>query len=150
MADVDTLPTLPTSTLDIPLTYDLTPIVRALENSVPKTFGDIDERKQLANPRMQIAFEATRDPFTVSLDGQTAGSMLSSTTKEGASTTAHRPEHLELMRDQRHQATSAHLDHLEPSYHGGVEAARSHPVASVAPYSDERRDQCRSLRSASM
>jgi hypothetical protein len=72
MADIDTLPTLPTSTLDIPLTYDLTPVVRALESAVPRKFGDIDERKQLSNKRMQIAFEATRDPFTVSLDGETA------------------------------------------------------------------------------
>ena len=72
MADADTLPSLPTSTLDIPLTYDLSPVVAALERAVPKKFGNINERKQLSNKRMRIAFEAVRDPFKVSLDGQTA------------------------------------------------------------------------------
>ena len=73
MADIDTLPSLPTSTLDIPLTYDLSPVVRALENAVPKSFGSIDERHEVkGQPRMHVAFEATRDPFQVSLDGQTA------------------------------------------------------------------------------
>ena len=72
MADSDTLPSLPTSTLDIPLTYDLSPVVSALENAVPKKFGNIKERKQLPNKRMAVAFEAVRDPFSVSLNGQTA------------------------------------------------------------------------------
>jgi len=73
MADTDTLPSLPTSTLDIPLTYDLAPVVRALENAVPKNFGNIEERHAVnGQPRMHVAFEATRDPFQVSLDGQTA------------------------------------------------------------------------------
>lgn len=72
-ADTDTLPSLPTSTLDIPLTYDLAPVVRALEGAVPKRFGSIDERHSVSGqPRMHVAFEATRDPFQVSLDGQTA------------------------------------------------------------------------------
>ncbi|MEO8192775.1 MAG: DUF4403 family protein [Gemmatimonadales bacterium] len=72
LADVDTLPSLPTSTLDIPLTYDLSPVARELEKAVPKKFGDIEKRIQLPNKRMQIAFEAARDPFAVSLNGQTA------------------------------------------------------------------------------
>jgi hypothetical protein len=72
-ADTDTLPSLPTSTLDIPLTYDLSPVVRALENAVPRKFGSIDERHEVkGQPRMHVAFEASRDPFQVSLDGQTA------------------------------------------------------------------------------
>lgn len=72
-ADTDTLPPLPTSTLDIPLTYDLAPVVRALENAVPKKFGNIEERHNVnGQPRMHVAFEASRDPFQVSLDGQTA------------------------------------------------------------------------------
>ncbi len=72
MADVDTLPSLPTSTLDIPLTYDLTPVVREVEKAVPKKFGNIADRKQLSNKRIHVAFEATRGPFSVSLNGQTA------------------------------------------------------------------------------
>jgi hypothetical protein len=72
-ADTDTLPSLPTSTLDIPLTYDLSPVVKALENAVPKKFGNIEERHSVTGqPRMHVAFEATRDPFQVSLNGQTA------------------------------------------------------------------------------
>lgn len=72
-ADVDTLPSLPTSTLDIPLTYDLSPVVQALEKAVPKKFGNLNERHQIpGQPRMHVAFEALRDPFRVSLDGQVA------------------------------------------------------------------------------
>ncbi len=144
MADVDTLPTLPTSTLDIPLTYDLTPIVRALENAVPRTFGDIDERRQLANKRMQIAFEATRDPFSVSLDGQTArinavvhykgrgfynprvGPNISSSC--GIS-------------DERPRARRSITSDLRITEEWKLRGRTR--VASVAPYSDERRDQCR-------
>lgn len=73
VADTDTLPSLPTSTLDIPLTYDLSPVVQALEAAVPKKFGDINERHPVSGqPRMHVAFEANRDPFRVSLDGQVA------------------------------------------------------------------------------
>ena len=72
MADVDTMPSLPRSTLDIPLTYDLTPVAREVEKVVPRKFGDIDKRVQMKNKRMHIAYEARRDPFSVSLNGQTA------------------------------------------------------------------------------
>jgi hypothetical protein len=72
-ADTDTLPSLPTSTLDIPLTYDLSPVVKALDAAVPTKFGNIAERHNVnGQPRMHVAFEATRDPFKVSLDGQIA------------------------------------------------------------------------------
>jgi hypothetical protein len=72
-ADTDTLPSLPTSTLDIPLTYDLSPVVKALDAAVPTKFGNIAERHAVnGQPRMHVAFEATRDPFRVSLDGQVA------------------------------------------------------------------------------
>lgn len=72
LADADTLPSLPTSTLDIPLTFDLSPVVRELEKAVPRRFGDIDERKAVSNKRVHIAYEAVRDPFIVSLNGNTA------------------------------------------------------------------------------
>lgn len=72
-ADVDTLPALPSSTLDIPLTYDLSPVVQALEKAVPRKFGNIDERHTVpGQPRMHVAFEAVRDPFQVALAGQVA------------------------------------------------------------------------------
>lgn len=144
MADVDTLPALPTSTLDIPLTYDLTPIVRALEGAVPKKFGDIDERKQLANPRMQIAFEAARDPFSVTLDGQTArinavvhykgrgfynprvGPNISSSCG---------------INDQRPRARISIASDLRITEEWKLRGRTR--VASVTPYSQDRRDQCR-------
>jgi hypothetical protein len=73
VADTDTLPPLASSTLDIPLTYDLSPVVRALEKAVPRKFGDINERHPIpGHSRVQVAFEGVRDPFRVSLDGQTA------------------------------------------------------------------------------
>ncbi|HZJ01504.1 MAG TPA: DUF4403 family protein, partial [Gemmatimonadaceae bacterium] len=72
MADTDTVPTLPTSTLDIPLSVDLSPVVGELEKVVPRRFGDIDERKPVSNKRVHIAYEATRNPFLVSLNGTTA------------------------------------------------------------------------------
>ena len=72
MADTDTIPTLPTSTLDIPLSVDLSPVVGELEKVVPKRFGDIDERKAVSNKRVHIAYEAVRNPFLVSLNGTTA------------------------------------------------------------------------------
>jgi hypothetical protein len=72
-ADTDTLPPLPSSTLDIPLTYDLSPVVQALEKAVPRRFGSIDERHEVpGQPRMHVAFEAIRDPFQVALEGQVA------------------------------------------------------------------------------
>jgi hypothetical protein len=72
MADTDTIPTLPTSTLDIPLSVDLSPVVGELEKVVPRRFGDIDERKAVSNKRVHIAYEAVRNPFLVSLNGTTA------------------------------------------------------------------------------
>lgn len=72
-ADTDTLPPLPSSTLDIPLTYDLSPVIQAVEKAVPKKFGNIDERHEIpGRKQMHVAFEATRDPFRVTLDGQVA------------------------------------------------------------------------------
>ncbi len=73
LQDTDTLPALPSSTLDIPLTYDLSPVVQAIEKAVPRKFGDINVRHEIpGKPRMHVAFEALRDPFHVALDGQVA------------------------------------------------------------------------------
>src|SRR5688500_1097381 len=72
-ADVDSLPSLPISELDVPLTYDLTPLVADLEDAVPKSFGDLNEQHTSPdNKRVRFAFAAQRDPFKVTLDGQTA------------------------------------------------------------------------------
>lgn len=144
MADIDTLPTLPTSTLDIPLTYDLTPVVRALEGAVPRKFGDIDERKQLSNKRMQIAFEATRDPFTVSLDGETARiSAVIHYKGRGFYNPRVGPNISSScgINDERPRARITLVSNLTITPEWKLRGRTR--IASVAPYSEERRDQCR-------
>jgi hypothetical protein len=144
MADIDTLPSLPTSTLDIPLTYDLTPVGRELEKAVPRTFGDIDKRIDLPNKRMHIAFEATRDPFVVSLNGQTAN--ISGVVHYKGRGWYKPPIGPEVssscgIDDDRPRAriTIASDISITPEWklRGKTRAPR------VEPYSNERRDQCR-------
>jgi hypothetical protein len=68
----DSLPLLPPSLVDAPITYDLTPAVANLEASVPTKFGDIEARKRSAtNRRVNTAFAAERTPFRVTFDGST-------------------------------------------------------------------------------
>ena len=70
--DVDTLPSLPRSMIEAPITYDLTPVLASLEAAVPKTFGNIAERKpHPTNKRVHFAFAAEREPFALRLDGDT-------------------------------------------------------------------------------
>ncbi|MEJ7759033.1 MAG: DUF4403 family protein [Gemmatimonadaceae bacterium] len=143
-ADIDTLPALPTSTLDIPLTYDLSPVVEALERAVPKTFGDIDDRRQLSNKRMRVAFEAIREPFKVSLDGQTANlTAVINYQGKGWYDAPLAPE----------VSGSCGIDQPKPRARIQIATAlRITPewklrgrtrVGDVTPFSDTRRDQCR-------
>ena len=144
MADSDTLPSLPTSTLDIPLTYDLSPVVAALEKAVPKKFGNIKERKQLANKRMAVAFEATRDPFSVSLNGQTA--YISAVVHYAGQGFYKAPVVPEV-------SGSCGIDGVKPRAKITIASdLRISPdwrlrgktrVARVEPYSNDTRDQCR-------
>src|SRR5687768_8812706 len=72
-ADVDSLPTMPPSLLEVPLSYDLTPVVAELEKAIPRKFGNLDDKKPIpGNDRMHFAYAAERDPFTVTLEGNTA------------------------------------------------------------------------------
>jgi hypothetical protein len=69
---VDSLPALPPSLVDAPITYDLTPAIEKLEASVPRKFGDINARKRSeTNRRVNTAFTAERSPFQVRFDGTT-------------------------------------------------------------------------------
>ena len=71
--DTETPAGLPPSTLNVPISYDLTPIIEKLEQVVPRRFGDLDDREKLpSNNRVSYAFEAERDPFHVELEGNTA------------------------------------------------------------------------------
>jgi hypothetical protein len=68
----DSLPVLPPSLVDAPITYDLTPALEKLEASVPRKFGDINARKRSeTNRRVNTAFTAERTPFQVRFDGTT-------------------------------------------------------------------------------
>lgn len=144
MADADTLPSLPTSTLDIPLTYDLSPVVAALEKAVPKKFGNIKERKQLDNKRMAVAFEAVRDPFSVSLNGQTA---YISAVVHYAGQGFYKPPVVREVSGScgidgvkpRARITLASDLRINPDWHLRGKTR----VARVEPYSNETTDQCR-------
>lgn len=67
----DTLLTLAPSVVESEIRYDLEPALAALERAVPRTFGDITQRLDVAsNKRMHVAFEARRSPFVISVDSQ--------------------------------------------------------------------------------
>ena len=71
-AEIDLLPTLPPSIVDAPITYDLTPAIATLEAAVPRRFGNInDRRRSSTNRRVRTAFAAEREPFKVRFDGTT-------------------------------------------------------------------------------
>jgi len=144
MADTDTLPALPSSTLDIPLTYDLSPVVSALEKAVPRKFGNINERKTLSNKRMSVAFEAIRDPFAVSLNGQTA---YISAVVHYAGQGWYKPPVVREVSGScgitgvkpRAKITIASDLRINPDWHLRGKTR----VARVEPYSSEERDQCK-------
>lgn len=74
------IPELASSVVDAPISIDLGSTLQALEDAVPRSFGDIERRiKNPNNRRQEFAFEATRSPFTVALDdGElTLGSVVS-------------------------------------------------------------------------
>jgi len=65
------LPTLAPSIVDAPIAYALDPMLTALEQAVPRRFGDINHRiRSPSNPRQSFAFAATRTPFEVDFDGK--------------------------------------------------------------------------------
>lgn len=69
--EVPALPPLPPSVVDAPITYNLTSAIVALEQSVPRRFGKLDRRLAVrTSKRLQVAFHATRTPFTVAFDGR--------------------------------------------------------------------------------
>jgi hypothetical protein len=144
MADADTLPSLPTSTLDIPLTLDLSPVVSALDKAVPRKFGNIDERKSVSNKRVKIAFEATRDPFAVSLTGTTAR-IAGVVHYKGRGWYNPRigPEVSSScgINDAQPRARIVISSNLEITPDWKLKGKSR--ITDVAPYSSDRRDQCR-------
>ena len=54
------------SSFDVPLEYDFTPLLRVVEEAVPRTFGSMERQMPIrGDERRRIAFEATRGPFTM-------------------------------------------------------------------------------------
>jgi len=53
------------SRFDLPLRYDFTPVLEAVERAVPRTFGSLDSVRAIrGDDRRKYAFEATRGRFT--------------------------------------------------------------------------------------
>ena len=68
----DTVPPLPASVVEAPITYDMSGAMDSLERAIPRTYGDIDQRVQVGtNRRAHFAFSVSRAPFRLRLDGRT-------------------------------------------------------------------------------
>ena len=65
-------PPLPPTVVDIPLLVDLTTALGLLEEALPRSFGNIDRKQQIpGNKRAAFAFQVRRDPFAISVKGDT-------------------------------------------------------------------------------
>ncbi len=68
----DSLPSMPVSVIEAPVTYDLRTAIDSLEAAVPRTYGDLERRIPTANNRnVSYAFLLHRSPFRVAVRGQT-------------------------------------------------------------------------------
>lgn len=68
----DTLPSMSSSVVEAPVTYDLDTALDSLEAAVPKTYGNLDQRIETArNKKVKFAFLLHRSPFRVRVQGQT-------------------------------------------------------------------------------
>ncbi|OYV65883.1 MAG: hypothetical protein B7Z72_11980, partial [Gemmatimonadetes bacterium 21-71-4] len=58
-------PVIPESRFDVPLTYDITKVLRDVERAVPTQFGSLDSVHQAGDdPSRHFAYVANRGPFT--------------------------------------------------------------------------------------
>lgn len=67
---VESLPPVPPSRLELPVTYDLAPALAWLETEVPRNIGSMEKQIRV-NDRTKIAFAITREPFQVSFAPRT-------------------------------------------------------------------------------
>ena len=68
----DSVPPLPASVVEAPITYDMSGAMDSLERAMPRKYGDITQRMQLGtNRRAHFAFSVSRSPFRFRLDGRT-------------------------------------------------------------------------------
>jgi hypothetical protein len=141
----DSLPVLPPSLVDAPITYDLGPAIANLEASVPHKFGDIQARKRSAtNRRVTTAFAAERTPFEVKLEGTTVrvGTVLDYQGKGWYSA----PLGAEVfgscgMRAPRPRVVVELATTLRITQDWRLRGKSE--LTRVAPFSSERRDQCK-------
>jgi hypothetical protein len=141
----DSLPLLPPSSVNAPITYDLAPAFATLEASVPRTFGDIATRRRSAtNRRISTAFGAERTPFEITREGTTVrvATVLEYQGKGWYKT----PLGAEVsgscgMSGPRPRVSVAIATTLRLTPGWGVRGESE--VTSVAPFSSERRDQCK-------
>ncbi len=69
---VDRMPSPALSEITVPVSYDLQPALEWMESSVPKDLGNMNERMKVPDSkRLTYAFEASRGPFDVTVDGRT-------------------------------------------------------------------------------
>jgi hypothetical protein len=67
------VPALPPARLAAPIVYDLTAVIRDLEDAVPRTFGDLEMREpHPEHDRVEVAFHAERTPFRAEIHGDVA------------------------------------------------------------------------------
>ncbi|MHB1328814.1 MAG: DUF4403 family protein [Gemmatimonadales bacterium] len=65
-------PALPATIVNVPLLVDLETAIELLEEALPTQFGDIDDKQRIpGNRRAHFAFAVRRDPFKVSVSGDT-------------------------------------------------------------------------------
>ncbi|MEO7358859.1 MAG: DUF4403 family protein, partial [Gemmatimonadaceae bacterium] len=144
-AQMPKLPALLPSVVDAPIEYEVEPILKAIDDAVPRKFGNMQERfVNASNKRQHFAFEATRTPFKMSLKG----------------------DDLTLSTTVEYQGRGWYDPLIGPEISGGCDDAGPNPrlevsitsnlkltdawrftpktrIRSVKPTTDTQRDQCR-------
>lgn len=68
----DSVPQLPASVVEAPITYDMSDAMDSLERAIPRNYGDIAQRFQAGeNRRAHFAFSVSRSPFQLQMSGRT-------------------------------------------------------------------------------
>jgi uncharacterized protein DUF4403 len=141
----DSLPVLPPSVVDAPITYDLSPAFATLEAAVPRRFGDIATRKRSAtNRHISTAFAAERTPFEITRDGTTV--RVATVLEYQGKGWYKAPLGAEVsgscgMSGLRPRVSVAIATTLRITSGWGLRGKSE--VTSVAPFSSDRRDQCK-------
>jgi uncharacterized protein DUF4403 len=142
--DTESFPELPPGTIVAPLSLDLHGALGALEQAVPKRFGNITQRLPIpGSGRKSYAFEVRRDPFNVSFAADTV--VLSAIIHYKGRAWYDPPIGPDINGEcgTRGEPPRAHLviralPRLTPTWRLQVKTR----VAEVTPLTDTERDQC--------